>query len=75
MGRKIKIWAVEKALNPHIREWEGEAIAKRTKLDKGRERLKRQINACKDQERMGDLLRRSHLTKTALQKVGDILEL
>jgi hypothetical protein len=61
-------------LNPHLRDWEGEATAKRLKLEKDLGHLNRRINACNDEKRMGDLLHCYYLEQELLQKVGNILE-
>jgi hypothetical protein len=75
VSRKTKIWQVEKALNPDIREWEGEATAKRHGLEKDLRVLQRKINVCHDTKRMEDLWHRYYSKKTLLNRVESVLEL
>lgn len=75
VSRRIKIWLVEKALNPGDRQWEGDATIKRLELKKDLTVLKRKIKACHDTTRMEDLWHRYYSKEMLLNKVEGILEL
>jgi hypothetical protein len=75
VSRKIKIWEVEKILNPDIRNWEGEATAKKHELGKDLRVLQRRINACHDRKRIEALWHRYYSKKTLLDRVESVLEL
>jgi hypothetical protein len=74
VSRKIKIWLVEKALNPSYREWEGEATAKKRALKKDLAVLNRKTNACHNKQRMADLWHRYYSKEMLLSRVEGLLE-
>ena len=73
-SRRIKIWLVEKKLNPGNREFEGDVTAKWFGLKKDLAVLNRKINACDRTKRMGDLWRRHYSKEMLLSQIESILE-